>query len=217
MLLGCLIGDIECQVTSFSRALSPPYGWLMNQGHLETCASDQWRETLRETIIPFVLAGARLGDDVLEVGPGPGLTTELLRLDVGHLTAVELDADLAADLVTRLAGTNVEVINGDATELPFDDQQFTAVVSCNMLHHIPTVDLQNRMFAEGARVLRAGGLFVATDCVASDELAAFHHEDTYNPIDPATLHRRLTAAGFTTIDIRTYDGGWAVHAHLPVG
>lgn len=158
-----------------------------------------------------------LGDDVLEVGPGPGLTTELLRFDVGHLTAVELDADLAADLATRLAGTNVEVINGDATELPFDDQQFTAVVSCNMLHHIPTVDLQNRMFAEGARVLRAGGLFVATDCVASDELAAFHHEDIYNPIDPATLHRRLTAAGFTTIDIRTYDGGWAVHAHLPVG
>ncbi|WP_074413460.1 class I SAM-dependent methyltransferase [Mycolicibacterium fortuitum] len=79
---------------------------------------------------------------MLEVGPGPGLTTELLRLDVGHLTAVELDADLAADLATRLAGTNVEVINGDATELPFDDQQFTAVVSCNMLHHIPTVDLQ---------------------------------------------------------------------------
>lgn len=217
MLLGCLIGDIECQVTSFRQALSSPYGWLMNQGHLETCASDQWREALRERIIPFTLAGARLGDDVLELGPGPGLTTELLRLEVGHLTAVELDAGLAADLATRLAGTNVDVINGDATDLPLDDGQFTAAVSCNMLHHIPTADLQDRMFAEVARVLRAGGLFVATDCVASDELAAFHHEDTYNPIDPATLHRRLTAAGFTTIDIRTYDSGWALHARLPVG
>lgn len=188
----------------------------MNQGHLETCASDQWRETLRETIIPFAIAGARLGGDVLEVGPGPGLTTDLLRVEVGHLTAVELDADLAAGLSARLKGTNVDVVNGDATDLPFDDGRFTAAVSCNMLHHIPTAGLQDRMFAEVARVLRAGGLFVATDCLASDELAEFHHGDTYNPVDPSSLHARLAVAGFTSVDVRTYDSGWAVHARLPV-
>lgn len=48
------------------------YGEPMNAAHLEVCASEGWREALRDLIIPYALADARLGDDVLEVGPDPG-------------------------------------------------------------------------------------------------------------------------------------------------
>src|SRR3954466_6119080 len=80
--------------SALGGAGGPPYGAGMNKEHLEACASDEWRETLRDLIIPYALADAPLGDDVLEVGAGPGLTTDLLRADLERLTAVELDEGL---------------------------------------------------------------------------------------------------------------------------
>jgi SAM-dependent methyltransferase len=184
----------------------------MNRDHLEVCASDGWREALRDVILPYALADARLGDRVLEVGPGPGLTTDLLRESLPALTAVELDADLAGALAARLAGTNVAVVNADATDMPFEDGWFSGAVSFTMLHHVPTADLQDRLFAEVARVVRPGGLFVASDSVGSDDLAAFHVDDVYNPVDPSTVDGRLRAAGFSSVDVRVNELGWAAQA-----
>jgi ubiquinone/menaquinone biosynthesis C-methylase UbiE len=184
----------------------------MNAEHLELLASDGWRDLLRDIILPWALDGVDLGDEVLEVGPGPGLTTDLLRERVPRLTAVELDESLAADLAQRLAGTNVEVVNHDATAMPFDDGRFSGAVSFTMLHHVPTIDQQDALFAETARVLQPGGVFVASDSVASDDLAALHTDDTYNPVDPTTVEDRLTVAGFDRIDVRANDFGWTACA-----
>jgi 16S rRNA A1518/A1519 N6-dimethyltransferase RsmA/KsgA/DIM1 with predicted DNA glycosylase/AP lyase activity len=62
---------------------------------------------------------------VIEVGPGPGLTTDVLRHGVERLTAVELDIDLAAALRDRMNGTNVEVVQADATALPQESDRFS--------------------------------------------------------------------------------------------
>lgn len=176
------------------------------------CASDEWRDTLRDHILPWAVDGAGLGDDVVEIGPGPGRTTDLLGPGLARLTAVELDAGLAADLAGRLAGTNVAVVHADATALPFGDGRFSGAVSLTMLHHVPTAERQDFLLAEVARVLRPGALFVAADSLASDELAAFHTDDVYNPVDPATVGDRLRAAGFRTAEVRTNPFGWAAHA-----
>jgi 16S rRNA A1518/A1519 N6-dimethyltransferase RsmA/KsgA/DIM1 with predicted DNA glycosylase/AP lyase activity len=74
----------------------------MNEQHLVLCASDEWREALTEQILPWALNDVALGDDVIEVGPGPGLTTDVFRTRVDQLTAVELDPDLAAALSERM-------------------------------------------------------------------------------------------------------------------
>jgi ubiquinone/menaquinone biosynthesis C-methylase UbiE len=184
----------------------------MNTGHLEILASDEWRETLRDLIVPYALGTTDLGADVLEVGPGPGLTTDLLRERVGQLTAVELDGALAGALAARMADTNVEVLNADATAMPLPDDRFTGAVSFTMLHHVPTAEQQDALFAEVARVLRPGAPFVVSDSVASDDLARFHVDDVYNPVDPATVDQRLTAAGFTDVDVRWNEFGWAATA-----
>lgn len=184
----------------------------MNREHLDLCSSDGWRDLLRGFILPYALADGQLGDDVLEVGPGPGMTTDLLRAQVERLTALELDEQLAAALADRLSGTNVEVVRGDATAMPFDDSRFTGAVSFTMLHHVPTADLQNRLFGEVARVLKSGALFVASDSIASAELSALHDDDIYNPINPSTIDARLRAAGFDVIDVRVNEFGWAAHA-----
>src|SRR4029453_6654043 len=119
----------------------------MKEQHLRLCASDEWADGLRQWIVPSALAGVELGDDVLEVGPGPGGSTDLLREMTPRLTAVEADAELAEALAERMSGTNVEVVHADATLMPFPDDRFSAAVSFIMLHHVPTAELQDRLLA----------------------------------------------------------------------
>lgn len=190
----------------------------MNDAHMEWLVSDEWRAWLGDVVVPYAfgtMAIVDLGVDVLEVGPGPGLTTDLLRTELERVTAVEVDAGLAESLAARLAGSNVEVVAADATSMPFGDGRFTGAVTFTMFHHVPTAALQDQLMAEVARVVRPGGVFVANDSVASDDLAALHDGDVYNPIDPATLESRLTAAGFVDIDVRCNPYAWAFHARRP--
>lgn len=184
----------------------------MNEAHLEFCASPEWRQMVEELVIPAALSDQDLGDDVLEIGPGPGFTTDVLRLRTARLTAVEIDADLAYALGTRLDGTNVDVICADASALDLPDDRFTGATSFNMLHHVPTAELQDQIFGELRRVLRPGGLLVAADSAPRDKLDAFHEGDTYNPIAPEMLDERLRATGFTQFERRDYDLGWVCTA-----
>ena len=186
----------------------------MNAGHMAYCASDDWRQLVHETILPAALAGVTLGDDALEIGPGPGFTTDILHTKTAHLTAVELDEGLAAGLAERMAGTNVKVVVGDATALDFEAERFTGAASFHMLHHIAPAEAQDRVFAELARVLVPGATLVAADGVHSEGSAAFHEDDTYNPIEPSELEPRLRAAGFGSVRVRTYDLGWVCTARL---
>jgi len=54
-------------------------------------------------------------DNVLEIGPGSGNLTEALSSRAGHVYAVEIDPDLAAQLSGRFS--NVQVIIGDALKV----------------------------------------------------------------------------------------------------
>ena len=180
----------------------------MNDAHMQFCASEDWRRMVQEDILPAALDGVELGDAVIEIGPGPGFTTDVLRTMTAHLTAVEIDEGLAADLTARLAGGNVGIVVGDATALDFEPDSFTGAASFNMLHHIAPASAQDQVFAELARVLVRGSVLVAADGTYNEGTAAFHEGDTYNPIDPDDLVERLGRAGFIDIDVRTSDLLW---------
>jgi SAM-dependent methyltransferase len=179
---------------------------MVNESHLTFLASPEWAAMLETDLLPWVEAAGDLGDDVLEIGPGPGLTTDLLRQRVLRLTAIEMDTTLAAPLRNRLAGTNVEVICADATESGLDSERFSAATCFSMLHHMPSPETQDRLFVEVNRVLRAGAIFVGTDSRDLDVIRAGHVDDTFVPVDPDTLAERLATAGFvnTEIDVGDY-------------
>jgi ubiquinone/menaquinone biosynthesis C-methylase UbiE len=186
----------------------------VNKAH-EMCGSEEWRTAIRDVILPWALKDTDLGDDVLEVGPGYGATTDVLSQAVPRLTSVEIDDELAAMLTDRFADVpSVEIVNGDATSLPYADNRFSGAACFTMLHHVPTIALQERLFAEVARVLRPGAPLVASDSLASEELKAHHEDDTYNPVDPDTLPDRLAAAGFVDVNVRVNDFGWGVIARV---
>jgi SAM-dependent methyltransferase len=173
----------------------------MNEGHLTYLASPEWAQTLRTDLLPWLETVADLGDDVLEIGPGPGLTTDLLRERAAAVTAVEIDPDLAAALAARLAGTGVDVIAGDATTVRLPANRFSAATCFSMLHHMPSPEAQDRLFAELHRVLRPGGALVGIDSLDTELIRNAHVDDTFVPVDPATLGRRLETAGFGDIHI----------------
>jgi SAM-dependent methyltransferase len=169
----------------------------MNRVHHWICGSNLWAKLLREKLMPWALDGVNLGGNVLEVGPGPGLTTELLRHRAARVTSVEIDPVLAHSLGRKLSGTNVRVIEGDATSLPFASGSFSGAVSFTMLHHVSSAVLQDRLLAEVCRVLEPGATFAGTDSTWSFALQLFHLFDTLVAVDPDTFSLRLEAAGFS--------------------
>ena len=171
----------------------------MNKQHLEYCSSDEWADAVKKWIIPGALDGVDLRDNVLEVGPGPGRTTEVLQHMTKRLTALEIDEDLARKLGARLGSPSVRVVRGDGTKLPFPDGSFTAAVSFTMLHHVPSPDAQDRLLAEVARVLQSGGIFVGVDSLDSPQWREMHVDDVCVPVDPATIAARLERAGFSDV------------------
>ncbi len=186
----------------------------MNDNHTQLCPSPEWAQHIQEDVLPSLAAIASLGDTMLELGPGPGAATEWLRSRVRQLVAVERDEDAAAALSQRFAGTNVDVVIGDASSLDFASEAFDSVGCFTMLHHLPTVAAQQALLSEAFRVLKPGGFLLGSDSVASNDLHHFHEGDDYNPIDPASLLIRLQVVGFTQLTIAV-DGNMTFVARKP--
>jgi SAM-dependent methyltransferase len=178
----------------------------MNSNHDKVCPTPEWAAHLHTHVLPAVVDGVDLGATMLEIGPGPGAATEWLRHKVGRLVALELDAASARSLSARFANSNVEVHVGDAAAMSWDCGSFDAVGCFTMLHHVPTVALQNKILAEAHRVLKPGGTLVGSDSLASDDLHHFHEGDTYNPIEPSSLFTRLQTIGYDWITIAVDEG-----------
>lgn len=174
-------------------------GSCVNRLHQWLCASTAWSKHAERSLVPWVLGSFELGADVLEIGPGYGVTTRVLTDRVDRVTAIEADADLANRLARRFNG--VRVVHGDGAAMPFDEGSYSGVVCFTMLHHVPSAQLQDRLFAEAHRVLQPGGLFAGTDSRSSLTFRLIHLADTLVPVDPDTLAGRLAAAGLEQIRI----------------
>lgn len=113
----------------------------------------------------------RPGDRVLDVGCGTGLNFRSLLGRIGphgSLVAIDLTPEMlgrAGERVAREGWANVELVEGDAADLPFDDGSFDAVCSTLALSIVP--DWQ-RAVTEAWRVLRPGGRLAALDAAPLD-------------------------------------------------
>jgi SAM-dependent methyltransferase len=187
----------------------------MNQRHLDFLASAQWAEMLKTDLLPWVDSVGDLGNNVIEIGSGPGLTTDLVRPQVSSLTAIEVDDELAASLRERLAGTNVVVLHADATRTGLPDGEFSAVLCFSMLHHMTSPQQQDELFAEVTRLLRPGGLFVGVDALDSDRMREAHIDDTFVPIDVESVATRFGDAGLVEVVVEPSDYQFRFRACKP--
>lgn len=106
------------------------------------------------TVIRLLAERFRPGMRILEVGSGAGGVTEFLRYPV---TGVDPNFERTADRGTEW----LEPVAGSAEALPFPDASFEAVLSVEMLEHVPP-QARERTLGEMFRVLAPGGRLIVT-------------------------------------------------------
>ncbi|WP_222853445.1 class I SAM-dependent methyltransferase [Fodinicola acaciae] len=183
---------------------------MMNAVHRWLCSSRMWANAVEKPLTDW-LAGAGIGDDVVEIGPGYGATTRVLADHCERLTAVEVDPVLAVRLENTY-GDRIEVIRASGADVPLDSAAYSGVVCFTMLHHVSPVAAQDALFAEARRLLRPGGVFAGVDSLPSLGFRLLHIGDTMVPVSPATLPARLSAAGFSDVRVEATRSQVRFHA-----
>jgi SAM-dependent methyltransferase len=102
---------------------------------------------------------ARLADvegaEVLDVGCSIGWYARE-ALSFGAVRVVGLDLSEDALEVAGTMAPGAEFVRGSGLDLPFEDASFDVVTMFNVIEHLPAGS-EDRLLAEGARVLRPGG------------------------------------------------------------
>jgi SAM-dependent methyltransferase len=92
---------------------------------------------------------------ILELGAGGGFfAQELTKRGFCHLTLTDFTATTLAALRSRARGARL--VGADAARLPFRDASFDAVISSDVIEHLPDIEAH---LAEVTRVLRPGGRY----------------------------------------------------------
>jgi arsenite methyltransferase len=123
---------------------------------------------------PFAIAPLANAATVIDVGCGAGMDLLLAARRVGpegRAVGVDMTEQMRerARAGARASGLhNVDIVDGDATALPFDDASVDVVISNGVLNLVPE---KERAFAEIARVVRPGGRLQIADIVSGSELS----------------------------------------------
>ncbi|MEZ4226860.1 MAG: class I SAM-dependent methyltransferase [Polyangiaceae bacterium] len=131
-----------------------------------------YHDLLDELEADYVARFGRDGD-VLEVGCGTGLVLQRIERFARSAQGV----DLSPGMLEKARERGLKVVEGSATELPFEDRQFDVTCSFKVLAHVPEIE---RALSEMARVTRPGGTVLA---------------EFYNPFSWRGLAKRFAPAG----------------------
>lgn len=130
--------------------------------------------SFQEKIIPLLLAHKRKDKiDVLEVGCGTGITTEIIlksRNDI-KLTSIDISKEMIGFASQTLSlYTNVDFVISDALEFARNvkPNSFDIIVSAYTIHNL-TDEYRQKLFAEILRALKPSGLFINADKFVSDD------------------------------------------------
>lgn len=94
-----------------------------------------------------------VGKDALEIGCGTGLIMERVKTYARSVKGI----DISPGMLDHARGRGLDVTEGSATELPFEDNSFDVTYSFKVLAHIGEIDTA---MSEMARVTRPGGHLV---------------------------------------------------------
>jgi len=172
------------------RAAVPPYfdyliegfhrgkaGRYVHLGHWDSPAAadaqpqpgEFERAQARLTQVLLGMADLRAGQSVLDVGCGFGGAFDFInrQLHDMSLTGVNIDPrqlDICRQ-IGPLHGNRLRWEQADACRLPFPDASFERVLCIEAMFHFSS---RRAFFAEAARVLKPGGVLVASDIVIAE-------------------------------------------------
>ena len=162
----------------------------------------------------MALLAPRAGDKAIDIGCGPGLTTEGLARAVGpsgQVLGIDIAQPMLAIAARRCASLpQVRFERCDVNALAAADASVDIVLASQVYEYVETIDAALR---ELARVIRPGGRAVLVDTdwesavwASSDDQRMRRVLETWNehiphPQLPRTLKRRMEAAGFANVRV----------------
>jgi ubiquinone/menaquinone biosynthesis C-methylase UbiE len=112
------------------------------------------------------LAQLGVGEEVLDVGCGTGLTTLHIAEQYPECTISGIDLSPKMIEVARrdasARGLDLDLRVGSITDLPYPEAAFDVVLTNIMFHHLDLAE-KRQAVAEIARVLKAGGRYVSAE------------------------------------------------------
>ncbi len=128
--------------------------------HAESDEYDVFTPQANERLVAafMQLSGLQRGARVADLGCGSGVFTELLRRSGYQSVGLDISPKLVA--LGRHKYPGLELIEGDAENLPFENESLDGVLLSGLVHHFPD---PRRLASEVKRVLKASGRFVAFD------------------------------------------------------
>jgi phosphoethanolamine N-methyltransferase len=171
-----------------------------------------------------ILEGVSLGGlRVLDIGCGIGGVDLLLAREHGAAEVLGIDietrlvAHAAAKATAAGLGTRVRFQAVTPGALPFEPASFDVVFSKDAMTQIPD---KSALFAEVFRVLRPGGLILASDWLKGKDgppsaamLEFFRLEGlTYNMATARTMRAALETAGFARVELADRNAWYAGEA-----
>lgn len=159
-----------------------------------------------EEALSAILGDTPLGR-LLDVGTGTGRMAELFAPRAVHTVAFDKSPEmlrLARARLQHLPAGAIELVQGDFTQLPFDDADFTTVLFHQVLHYAQE---PAAAIAEAARVTAPGGRVVIVDFAAHNrEELRERHAHARLGFSDAQVAAMLDAAGFALDDERALPG-----------
>jgi SAM-dependent methyltransferase len=163
---------------------------------------------------PFAAEVISTGDVVLDIGSGSGtdvLIASRLVGPSGRVYALDMTEAMRGKLRAILdcsSATNVEVLEGNAEEIPLPDASVTVVTSNGVLNLVPD---KPKAIAEIARVLRPGGRVQIADILLAtlpSDACRSHPELWAECVVGATTESNFLdlfrAAGFTDVELLSH-------------
>jgi arsenite methyltransferase len=115
---------------------------------------------------PFALGTLERGEAVLDIGSGAGSDSLVAAQMVGpegSVTGLDMTPEMLAkarSAAADMGATNLTFVEGEAENLPFEDESFDVVISNGVIDLIPDKDA---VYSEIHRVLRPGGRIQIAD------------------------------------------------------
>ena len=150
------------------------------------------------------------GSHVIDIGSGLGGPARTLAEIFGCLvTGIDLTQAFcdAATAMSEWVGLSnrVSFRQGDATNLPFADEQFDAAMTIHVAMNIAAKD---KMYAEARRILKPGGIFAVYDVLQGEGGEVLYpvpwaREPSISHLaTPNQMKSLLTRAGFKLVDVQ---------------
>lgn len=137
----------------------------------ETTGGAYWKEsdihehlklTPFQTTYNFLLKNFSPPKNILEAGCGLGRWVIPLSEKGYRVTGIEIEQDAVSVINQHFKSENLQVVQGDIFNMPFENNQFDLVISLGVLEHFKEEEMQLKAILEHKRVLKDDGVFLVT-------------------------------------------------------